>query len=171
MALANGAYPLDAPCGLGHENLLEGQHDQPAVHGVEQFLGTQQEIGIRWPPEARLACRKGLIDEDAVVGDAGDQIGEDRPPEIIGHDNAIEDLTGEGRWCAGLQIEDRSCEVRVVSQVRHAREITINPGNVTPPREEQPGVPPSPAGDIEDRPVRSQPLCKTADPGRRDRSC
>ena len=56
---------------------------------LEQLARTQQEIGVARPPEALVANREGLVDDDPAWRERAGEGRKQRPVQIIRHDDPV----------------------------------------------------------------------------------
>jgi hypothetical protein len=74
---------------LGHDfDLFELQHLELIANRVEQFIGIQQIVRIAWLAEGFVPDREGLVNKQSAGADQLDDRRQDRPPQVVGHDDA-----------------------------------------------------------------------------------
>lgn len=145
--------------------MLVGNDHEPPGHRVEQFAGAQQVIGIGRASEALVSESEGLVDQHAIARDGRDDIGKNRPPEIVRDDDASKGLAGVGKCPPVLEVNVVDLAHRPERGL-NAGGITVNAGHAVSGRYAQRQVPPSSAGDIEDPAARRHGREETGHPRR-----
>jgi len=84
--------------------ILECQDVETATHGLAKLAGAQQMIGIAWLAESFIALGEGLVEQQPARRHRTDDIGEDRPVEVVGHHHQIEPPVAQGPRAAILEI-------------------------------------------------------------------
>ncbi len=83
--------------GRGQEAVFIGHHAPAGGRaGLHHFAGAQQEIRARGLAHGLVAGGEGLVDQNAAGRHAGQQRGQQRPPQVVGDDHGAEAAAGQG---------------------------------------------------------------------------
>ena len=113
-----------------------------------QLPVTQEELRVARPPEPLVADHERLAHERAAGAQGGGQVGEQRPPQVVGHDDRVPLPLAE-RPGARLEVRRDDLDARV-AQARERRRVAVDGGDAAASRGEELGVPPAAGGDVED---------------------
>ncbi len=149
MLAAHGGDPLDDPLRVGKDHVLVRNDHQDGAGGVEQLPGPQQEVRITGPPEPLIASSEGLVDQYSSRPDGADNRRQQRPPEVIRHDDAVEALIPEGPWRAILEVRFDQHQPAIIRDQPGRRYVAVEPDHPMARFQSELQVPPTSAGDIE----------------------
>lgn len=144
------------------EPVLVGDDAQPAA-GLQQFAGLQQEVAARGPAYRLLAVGKGLVDQEAARGDAVDERGQQRPPEVVGHQHGVEAPAGQG---PGILLDVGNDELGEACKRSERRGVAVDAGQRETLRGQPAQVAPAAAGEVEDARARGQQVAPALQPAR-----
>ena len=142
--------------------LLNGDDFQSTGHGRGEFARTQEEIGIAGAPEPFVAEGEGLVEQKPARRHGRDDVGQDRPVQVVGHHDQIEALRPQRPGIAPLQIGPQFAQSR---RVGLPVGIDVQGRDAEAMGEKQSAMPAGPRGHIECPAARSHQGQKTQDPG------
>src|SRR5271166_131284 len=135
----------------GYLTLFERGYRKPRK-ACEQFARTQQEIGITGLTEALVAESKGLVDHDPTARQGVFNRGQQRPVQIVGHDDPVIALA-ERPGRAGLEVQPLHLAARSGERQKR-RDVTVDCENPEPVVKQQPRVATGAGGQIKHEAVR-----------------
>ena len=135
---------------------------EPAT-AVNSSQRRSRNRGLRGRPNRSLPRGKGLVEQTAAGSDGGHDAREQRPVQVVGHDDCIERALRERPGTAILQILHDEFEPAVADDGRGAG-IPVDPCNATAPIQEVPYVAAAAAGDVEDGTAVTEALSVPNDP-------
>src|SRR4029077_11445192 len=126
--------------------LLEGDDGQ-RPEGPEKLAGPEQEVRVARAAEALVTLREGLVDNRAPGRQRRCDRGEERPVEIIGHDDTVE-AAAERPGRAGLQIDRLDAAARP-GERREGGGVAVDGMDFKAAIEQQSGMAPATGGEVE----------------------
>ena len=143
-------------------DLLERQNLHSSGNGGLQFARAKQEVGIARFAESLVAEREGFIEQESARCRRAKDVVEDRPMEIVRHQNQIEAgaLERPGRAC--FEIE---ADLRQARRVWLLVGIAVDGGHLQAEIEQKPAMPPAARGDVERPAIRACERQKALNPG------
>ncbi|MDV7392838.1 hypothetical protein RZS08_15825, partial [Arthrospira platensis SPKY1] len=91
----HGNHPLDETLGLQREAVLVGHHPQVLAER-QQFPMPQQELGPARASDRGMVDREGFPQQHATGGQAVQQGGPQRAPQVVGDHHRVKALVGQG---------------------------------------------------------------------------
>lgn len=132
---------------------------------MQKFPRVQQEIRVGRLAEAFVANGEGFVDQHAARRDGVQQMRRQWAMEIV-HDHDLREASADqGKRTTIFQIRLDHLGSRVTPQVRQLRDIPVDSRHLMPALQEEPGMPATTSGDVQNRTGPSRKLRKTKDPG------
>ena len=147
--------------------MLVGDYGEIGGDRALEFIGPQKKIGVARPAEALVPGREGLVKQEPARRRQPENIRHDRPPEIVGHDDARKGPAGERKIRRLFEVERQYFHPGNPLEIREFRDVDIDESHRMSPRQEQPAVPAAAAGEIEHRLFGSHFGCESDNPLRR----
>ena len=144
--------------------VLVSDDPQSAAKLLEQLAFAQQVRRIARPTITLIAAGEGFVDQHPARRQATHQLREQRPVEVIGHDDAGELAPLQRPRRAVLEIRRDCAEARLGAQIGDAREVLVERPHRVPEAQEKARVPAAPAGHVEHLAAGTNERGETAHP-------
>lgn len=142
-----------------------GYHFEPARDYIEKFARAQQVVGVRRPAEPLVADGKRLVDKRTAGRDGPDEGRQQRPVQVVRHDNALEDPVGEGPG-SSFEIGPDDLQTGVAGHAGEAGGIAVDRDHGVPQPEQETHVAAGAAGEVQHRAAGGNQAGEAPHPGR-----
>ena len=151
--------------GFVTQSVLVRHHGSVRRDQRVQLTRLEEELGPRGPTELLLPAREGLVDQHTTGRDAGQELVQAGPPQVVGDDDGGEPAPRE-RPGAVFEIEDGGLDVGVAIERGESGSVTIDGEHPEPEPGQEAGVPTGARGEIEHGPAPGDQARPAPHPGR-----
>lgn len=148
----------------GDESVLVRDHPQMPAHGVQQLARREQECRIGRLADRFVSLREGFVDQHAARRHRIDQMGPERPMQVMGDDHRGKRRAGRQRPRRAFEIGFAHVHAGNRAQRRERGSIAIERDDGVPARREPARVAAAARGDVEHRAARRRQMRPARDP-------